>query len=314
MPNNQLLTTYILNQPLKKLFNAITMNDAKKVEDIIRIYPECINTIVKPLNDSALSRILLRNPINYPMLTLLINNRVDLNVPMSMDQLTPLEFACKNRDLTLCSFLIKNKVRISSLAPHYLLCLTTNIQYLGFKEISKLYQIIEVLGGLQNVADMLDGNHQRFQDCAKKTKLINQYGGSMKYDLWSLLELAKMKVIEEKLTADNHKEIILTLSQLLLPVLSTQVFMYYIFSSIQELHEVLDAINREFRKKTQNDIKLDSSLTFFNTNSQIIADYVVPLPMDQDKKMPPNENKSNFHRPMNRLHDFDHLQRVTYKN
>jgi hypothetical protein len=98
---------------------------------------------------------------------------------------------------------------------------------LNFQEIKTTCEIIQLLGGLKHISNFLDGDKQSVKDCARKMIPINQYGGSLRYDFWNLLELMEAERIESNLKSHDFTYIFLALNDYLIPPLNGIVFDYY---------------------------------------------------------------------------------------
>jgi hypothetical protein len=276
MQNDTHSRTYILDHQvspqLQKFHKAVDKNDLKTVATLAQQYPELVNTIIEPLYESALSFIILGDNIYYQTLELLLKYRIDLNSPIGIDKQTALEIACKKRDLKLCSFLINNKVNITSLTPHYLLFLSTSSELINIKNFKIIYYIIKLLGGLNNVAAMLNDAKQSFQECATtETKLYNAFGGSFEYNFWNLLKLTEKLELEENLKT-HSQEIKSMIAQSLLQPLSIIIMQYYLNSEKCELTLALKEITTDFSKQTILDAQ---SCSVFNMNLKHNREYNV---------------------------------------
>jgi ankyrin repeat protein len=207
------------------LLEAISKDNLQHVKTMLTNTPELTNRILVRSNNGLLAKAINKTKINYAMLALLTKFKVDLDVPITTDNFTPLELACSNRDVELVTFLVKNRAIISDFAPHCLLNKCWRINYFTEDSMKKMHQIIQLIGGLKKIENMKN-NDKTFADNAKKCELVNCHGGAMKVNMWELLNLI-----------DQNR--------------------------FNELNKKMTCIKQEFEKKESSDVKLGNSFRWF---------------------------------------------------
>jgi hypothetical protein len=207
------------------LLEAISKDNLQNVETMLNNTPELTNRILVRSNEGPLAKAIKQTKINYAMLALLTKFKVDLDVPITTNNLTPLELACTNRDVELVTFLVKNCAVISDFAPHCLLNECWSIEYFTEDSMKKMHQIIQLIGGLKKIENMKN-NDKTFVDNAKKCELVNRHGGATKVNMWELLNLI-----------DQNR--------------------------FNELNKTMTRIKQEFEKKESSDVKLGNSIPWF---------------------------------------------------
>ncbi|KTD23823.1 ankyrin repeat-containing protein [Legionella lansingensis] len=195
------LALYLLNQ-------AVSKGEYETVKGILIANPELINQYTPPTYESPLAIVLNKKHIDYNMLEILVAHQVTFDYPVNHHHELPFELACKNLDVKLCQFLLAHHALISERASHFLLMHSTDIRYLTENKIKNACEIIKLMGGLQAVSSNKDSEGKSFKEQARKSQLINRFGGVLKYDYMQLLEAiypivdSPNNVVAD--VADNH--------------------------------------------------------------------------------------------------------------
>lgn len=191
----------IASAELRELMKAVSEGHYETVNTILSKDPELVNQYVLPTYDSPLSRVLNKKQIDYKMLDILVEHHVDFDYPVNHHKETPIELACKNQDPQLVKYLVEHNAPISEQAPHFLLVNSTNIKYLTENKIKNVCEIIKLMGGLEAVSSKCDAEGNRFEEQARKSRLVNRFGGIVKYDYMQLLQSIYPTVAREELDA-----------------------------------------------------------------------------------------------------------------
>ncbi|PWY54066.1 hypothetical protein DGG96_18875 [Legionella qingyii] len=197
--------------------DAVYNNFYEKAEEMLKVYPDFINTIITPTNQSPLSSVLSKKTIDYTMLNILVKHGVEFTYPINTMGDFALDLACRTRDLQLISYLVAHDVSISEAAIHKLLFKAKDIKTLNTKDIKMLLSIIHQLGGLAEVGEMIDDQGRTFKAKAERINLSNDSYGTLRYNLWNLLNLAENqepdkaerndanKILDEELALITHR-------------------------------------------------------------------------------------------------------------
>ncbi|HIG0327945.1 TPA: Dot/Icm T4SS effector AnkJ/LegA11 [Legionella pneumophila] len=177
----------IASSELRELMKAVSEGHYETVNTILDKDPELVNQYVPPTYDSPLARVLNKKHIDYKMFDILVEHHVDFDYPVNHHKETPIELACKNQDIQLFKYLVQHNAPISERAPHFLLVNSTNIKYLTEDKIKNTCEIIKLMGGLEAVSSKCDAEGNRFEEQARKSQLVNRFGGIVKYDYMQLL-------------------------------------------------------------------------------------------------------------------------------
>ncbi|WBV65451.1 Dot/Icm T4SS effector AnkJ/LegA11 [Legionella pneumophila] len=242
----------IASAELRELMKAVSEGHYETVNTILDKDPELVNQYA-PTYDSPLARVLNKKHIDYKMLDILVKHHVDFDYPINYHKETPIELACKNQDLQLFKYLVQHNAPISEQAPHFLLVNSTNIKYLTEDKIKNTCEIIKLMGGLEAVSSKCDAEGNRFGEQARKSQLINRFGGIVKYDYMQLL-------------------------QSVYPIVDREVDAPTIHGSTEVLTNLLNKIRGQFSSKEtydQQNLK-DSISLFFMTGGEIPPSRKVP--------------------------------------
>ncbi|MCW8472042.1 hypothetical protein OQJ19_15525 [Fluoribacter gormanii] len=199
------------------LVDAVYNNLYEQAEEMLILHPNFINTIIIPTKQSPLSTVLSKKTIDFTMLNILVNHGVEFTYPINAMGDFALDQACRSRDLHLLSYLVAHDVSISGAAVHKLLYKARDIRTINTKDIKLLVSIIHQLGGLAEVAEMKDEQGRTFKAKAERINLSNESYGTLRYNLWSLLNLADNqvpdraglndanKILDEEIAAITHR-------------------------------------------------------------------------------------------------------------
>lgn len=173
------------------LVDSVYNNAYQQVDETLTRCPHFINRVITPINQSLLSSILSKKTIDYTMLNILVKYNVSFTYPINIMGDTPLEHACKMRELSLFDYLVSHGISISESAAHKLLYKAKDIKTINCKEILQLYSMVMKMGGMPIVAEMKDSEGHTFKAKAQQAYLTNKSQGILRYDLWRLLCLAE---------------------------------------------------------------------------------------------------------------------------
>ncbi|KTD41299.1 Dot/Icm T4SS effector AnkJ/LegA11 [Legionella parisiensis] len=239
------------------LIDSVYNNAYQQVDKALKRYPHFINRIITPTNQSLLSSVLSKNTIDYMMLNILVEYNVSFTYPINPMGDTPLEHACKMRELSLFDYLVSHGISIHESAVHKLLYKAKDIKTISCKEILQLYSMIIKMGGMPVVAEMKDSEGHTFKTKAQQVYLINKSHGILRYDLWRLLCLAE-------------------------EYCATQIEMN---EGSSALENELSLIIERFHEKEKSDISLgDSIVSLFNVGGRHIEDPGCPVLETQENK------------------------------
>ncbi|MDI9817997.1 MULTISPECIES: ankyrin repeat domain-containing protein [unclassified Legionella] len=180
-----------LPHDLSALNRAVFNNDYQQAQELLNRNPALINQVILPTYQSPLSNALTKQEIDYQMLAILTRQGASFAYPINVHKEFPTDFACKLRDKKLFTFLVAHGAPITHLTPHYLLARSTDIKQITVSKITDMQQIIKLMGGLGAISGFQDGENTSFEENAKKCTLINTSGGTLDYNLMSLLNLAE---------------------------------------------------------------------------------------------------------------------------
>lgn len=191
----------IASSELRELMKAVSEGHYETVNTILTKDPELVNQHLPPTYDSPLARVLNKRHIDYKMLDILVEHHVNFDYPVNHHKETPIELACKNQDPELFKYLVERNAPISEQAPHFLLVNSTNIKYLTEDKIKNTCEIIKLMGGMEAVTSKCDVDGNRFEEQARKSQLVNRFGGILRYDYMQLLQSVYPTVAGEELDA-----------------------------------------------------------------------------------------------------------------